>query len=140
MIILDTNVVSDLMRSAPDPAVLRWTSTVPISQLAITAITEAELRFGLARLAEGRRRDSLAGAIEQMLNGLLSGRIVPFDRKATGHYGAFMATRIRRGMKTGVADAMIAASAHAHGASLIATHDLSHFEGCGIPLIDPWTA
>jgi predicted nucleic acid-binding protein len=140
LIILDTKVVSELMRSAPDPAVIRWTGTVPTSDLAITVVTEAELRFGLARLPAGKRRDSLAGAIEQMLQGLLGGRILAFDRDATGYYGGFMAARVGRGMKTGVADAMIAAIARARDASLIATRDLSHFEGCGVRLIDPWTA
>lgn len=128
------------MRSAVSPAVLRWTGTVPISQLAIAVVTEAELRFGLARLPAGKRRDGLASAIERMLQGLLGGRILAFDRDATGHYGAFLAARVGRGMKTGVADAMIAAIARAHGATAIATRNLPGFEGCGVPLIDPWTA
>lgn len=140
MIVLDTNVVSELMRLAADPAVLRWTGTVQISDLAITVVTEAELRFGLARLPAGKRRDGLAGAIEQMLQGLLGGRLLVFDRDATGHYGAFMAARVGRGMKTGVADAMITAIARARGAKLIATRNTAHFDGCGVPLVNPWTA
>jgi toxin FitB len=140
LIILDTNVVSELMRAAADPGVLRWTGLVPTSELSITVVTEAELRYGLARLPAGKRRDALARAIDQMLSGLLGSRVLAFDRDATSHYGAFMAARMTGGAKTGVADAMIAAIARARGARLIATRDMSHFAGCGVPLVDPWTA
>jgi toxin FitB len=140
MIIIDTNVISELARFPADPRVLAWAGSIETTQFWTTAITEAEIKYGLARLPAGRRRDDLTQASMHVLNVILSGRILPFDRRATDAYGAFLAQRVRDGRTIDIADAMIAAIARANGASLLATRNLHHFHGCGVPLFDPWSA
>lgn len=110
----------------------RWT------ELCTTAITEAELAYGIALLPAGRRRDALALAVARLLREGLGGRVLAFDRAAAAAYGAFAARRRASGRPVATADGQIAAIARAHGAALIATRDVGGFGGCGVAVIDPW--
>jgi predicted nucleic acid-binding protein len=138
MIVLDTNVISELVRAVPAPRVWEWAATVAPDTLTTTTVTEAELRFGIAIMPDGRRRDALAALIDELFARRLAGRILPLDRGAVVHYAAFMAARRRSGRPTKPLDALIAATALAHGATAIATRNTADFEGCGLELIDHW--
>ena len=139
MIIIDTNVVSELMRASPDPAVLAWFAGRTADSLFLTAISEAELRTGAAILPAGQRRDRLVGAIDAMINQDFAGRILPFDSPAARNYADIAAARRTAGKPIMDADCQIAAIVRACGAS-IATRNVSDFEGCGIDVINPWNA
>ena len=138
MILLDTNVVSELMRPSPDSGVLDWAAQQPAPNLHISAITEAELRYGAEILSHGRRRDVLLDEIEEMLRDDFDGRVIPFDSFAAKSYAAIAATRRAAGRPISVADCQIAAIARSLGA-VVATRDVNDFEGCGIEMINPWT-
>ncbi len=138
MIVLDTNVLSELARPEPNAAVLSWVASQRRAELCTTAISEAELAYGLALLPKGRRRDALAQATARLLGEGLGGRVLPFDRAAAAAYGEFVAGRRAAGKPVATADAQIAATAKARGASLLATRDTSGFQGCGVSLVDPW--
>ena len=138
MIILDTNVISELAGPAPAPAVLAWARTQPPDQVFTTAICEAELRFGIALMPAGRRRDTLARAVAVMLTAILGGRVLPFDRAAAEAYADLAARWRRVGRTVGQADLQIAAIAIAREAAAVATRNVGHFEGCGVPVINPW--
>jgi toxin FitB len=140
MIVLDTNVVSELLKAAPDARVVAWTKAQPWDQLVISAVTEAELLAGVAFLPEGQRRTALQGAIAAIINQALGGRVLPLDRAAAPHFAAFRAARRAAGRAIDTADAMIGAIARAHGASLLATRNTADFEGCGVQLINPFLA
>jgi predicted nucleic acid-binding protein len=137
MILLDTNVLSELMRPAPSAAVERWMGSQPAAGIFISAITEAELRYGLALLPEGRRRKQLVAQVEAMLAEDFAGRILPFDSPAAAAYAHIAAARRRSGRPITQADAQIAAIAASRGAA-VATRDIAAFVDCGIDLIDPW--
>lgn len=139
MIIIDTNVVSELMRASPEPAVLAWFAGHPADTLYLTAISEAELRTGAAILPAGQRRDRLVDAIDAMIAQDFSGRILPFDSPAARRYAAIAAARRAAGKPIMDADCQIAAIALA-GAATIATRNVKDFEGCGIDVINPWNA
>ena len=139
MILLDTNVVSELMRPAPSPAVENWVSTQPAAGMFISAITEAELRYGLALLPDGRRQRRLLAQAEAMLAEDFAGRILPFDSAAAGAYAPIAAARRLAGRPISQADAQIAAIAASRGAA-IATRNVADFDGCGVPVLDPWAA
>ena len=139
MILLDTNILSELMRSAPEPAVERWLAAQPDASVFITAITEAELRYGVALLPSGNRRTALATEIEGMLKDDFGGRILPFDSVAAQAFAVLASERRRAGKPISQADAQIAAVARSRGASL-ATRNVPDFEGCGIEVINPWIA
>ncbi len=136
--ILDTNVVSELMRTAPHASVQSWVDSLPASELHLTAITAAELSYGVARLPKGRRRFQLAEAIRTLLDAEFAGRVLAFDVVAAGHYGDIAARRTAAGRPTSAADAQIAAICRSYDAGL-ATRNTSGFTGTGIDLIDPWT-
>jgi predicted nucleic acid-binding protein len=138
VILLDTNVLSELARPAPHPTVLAWARGVRPSELATTAVTEAELRYGLALLPAGQRRDALATAMEALLARLLAGRVLPFDRAAALHYADYAAARRAVGRPVATADAMIAAIARARGITTLVTRNTADFDGCGMTLLDPW--
>lgn len=140
MILLDTNVLSELMRPAPHRAVLAWAQGVRGSALATTAIAEAELRFGLALLPPGQRRAGLEAALEAMFAQVLGGRVLPFDSAAAAPYAVFLAARRAAGRPVAMADAMIAAIAAAQGATALVTRNTADFAGCGVTLLDPWGA
>ena len=137
MILLDTNVLSELMRPAPDPEVERWLAGQPDASVFISAITEAELRYGLALMPPGRRRSALANVIEDMLDEDFNGRILPFDSTASVAFADIAASRRKAGRPIAQFDAQIAAIAHSRGAGL-ATRNIADFQECGIALIDPW--
>lgn len=139
MILLDTNVISELMRGAPSPAVEYWIGRQPTASLFLSAITEAELRYGLALLPDGHRRKKLVAQAEAMLAEDFAGRIVPFDSPAAAAYARIAARRRHAGRPITQADAQIAATAVSRGAAL-ATRNVADFVECGIDLIDPWTA
>ena len=138
MIILDTNVISELMRREPNPAVVAWIAGQPNASLCTTSISKAEIFYGIAALPEGRRRAAFLAAAEAMFAEDLVDRILPFDAEAAELYGKIVATRGRAGRPIETFDALIAATALAAGAD-VATRDVGGFEGIGLTLIDPWT-
>lgn len=137
MIVLDTNVVSELMRDRPQPAVLAWLDRQPVSTLFVTAITEAELRYGVEILPAGHRRERLAAEIESTLREDFSRRILPFDSAAARAYATIMADRRATGRPIGQSDCQIAAIARSRGVP-VATRDVTDFAGCGITVVNPW--
>jgi len=137
MIVLDTNVISELMRPAPDAAVLAWVASQPRMTLYTTKINQAEILYGIAMLPEGKRRTALAAASEAMFDEDLADRILSFGGAAAAHYANLVIARRRAGNPIEAFDALIAATALAAGAD-IATRDIGGFEGCGLNLINPW--
>ena len=138
MILLDTNILSELMRPAPEKGVEQWLTDQPDASVFISAITEAELRYGVALLPTGKRRSTLAAVIEDMLGEDFTGRILPFDSAAAVAFAEIAANRRQAGRPIAQADAQIAAIARSRGAAL-ATRNVPDFEGCGIELVNPWT-
>ena len=136
---LDTNVIAELTRAKPSPAVMSWAHAQPREAIFTTAVCEAELLFGLAAMQDGRRRAALSRAIETMLDTVLSGRVLPFDRAAARIYADLAARGRAAGRPVGVADLQIAAIAVARNADAIATRNTAHFADCGIQVIDPWS-
>jgi toxin FitB len=139
MIVLDTNVVSELLRPAPAPPVEAWLATQDGATVWFTAVGEAELRHVVAILPAGRRRNALAETIEAMLEEDFRDRILPFDRVAARAYAAIAAERRSAGRSISQFDCQIAAIARAHDAA-VATRNAGDYEGCGIAVIDPWKA
>ena len=139
MIIIDTNVVSELMRDSPHPAVLAWFADHGADTLFLTAVSEAELRTGAAILPAGQRRDRLVGAIDAMIDQDFAGRILPFDSPAARSYAEIAASRRTAGKPIMDADCQIASIARVRDAA-IATRNVKDFEGSGISVINPWDA
>ncbi|MGX0977369.1 putative nucleic acid-binding protein [Roseovarius sp. MBR-51] len=139
MIILDTNVISELLRPAPEPKVEQWLSAQDGLNVYLTSISEAELRYGLAIIGNGKRRAALVDAVDRILREDLAGRILPFDSNAAQSYATIAAARRAAGRPIAQADCQIASIAHTHGAT-VATRNTPDFEGCEIDLINPWTA
>ena len=139
MIVVDTNVISELMRPEPDPAVLAWVAAQPRARLFTTSVSQAEILFGIAALADGRRRRGLAAAAEAMFAEDFAQHILAFDEAAAPHYARLVADRRRAGRPIEAFDALIAATALAAGAA-VATRDLGGYIDCGLTLIDPWQA
>lgn len=137
MIVLDTNVLSELMRRRPEQRVVEWVDEQ--SALALTAITVAELLYGVARLADGARKTKLATAVQALVREDFSGRVLAFDGAAAEHYADLVAARERNGRPVSAADGQIAAICRAHGATL-ATRNTRDFDETGIDVVDPWTA
>jgi predicted nucleic acid-binding protein len=137
VIVLDTNVVSELMRPSPAPAVARWLAAQASGAVFLSAITEAELRYGIALLPDGKRRTALAGAVEAMVQEDFRGRVLAFDSAAAAAYAEIAAGRRQLGRPISQADAQIAAIAKSRGARL-ATRNTADFAECGIEVIDPW--
>jgi hypothetical protein len=138
VIILDTNVLSELMRSDPDPSVFAWVDTQPESALWTTSVNKAEVVHGIALLPDGRRRTSLAIVAEQVFEEDLEGRVLPFDAAAADHFGNIVASRRGKGRPIQHFDALIAAIARGTGAQL-ATRDIDGFADCELTIINPWT-
>lgn len=137
MIILDTNVVSELFRPAPSPQVEAWLSAQWDTSIFFTTIGEAELRFGVASLPDGRRRDDLADAIDTVMAGIFQNRVLPFDQVAARTYAVIAANRKVLGRPISRFDCQIAAIARAHEAT-VATRNTLDFQQCGIGLVNPW--
>lgn len=139
MVLLDTNVLSELMRPAPHPAVIAWADQLDPEAAGITAMNEAEILHGLALLPDGQRRRALQERWEQLVPMLFAGRVFAFDRTAAHWYGELLARRSSLGRPISIADAVIAATTLAQGASL-ATRNTGDFSGLGLSLINPWPA
>jgi len=137
MIILDTNVLSELMRPDPSPHVVAWVGKQPSAQLFTTSITEAEIFYGIELLAKGKRREQLLAAADAMFTEDLAGRIHGFDSDAARVFSKIAAQRRTRGRPISHADAQIAAIARVRRATL-ATRNLADFQHCGIDVVDPW--
>ncbi len=135
-LILDTNVISELMRNRPDPRVLRWLDAQPLDSLFTTAIAEAEIRTGIAMLAAGRRRTALAAAADQLFQ-RFDDRIFPFDSPATSDYADIVARRRAAGRPVAQADNQIAAIARSRNAAVV-TRNTGDFDDVDIDVIDPW--
>lgn len=137
MIILDTNVVSELMRPEPAPQVAGWIRRRDRRELRMTAITLAEIRYGIARLPDGRRKQVLRDAADDIFRAF-SDQVLPVDEAAAEQYAVIASTRERAGKPIAGFDALIAAVCRSRGAAL-ATRNLPDFDGTGIDVIDPWT-
>lgn len=139
MIVLDTNVLSEAIRPVPSRRVLDWLAAQQPSGLFTTAISEAELFYGLALLPAGKRRASLEEAVRRMLEEDFAQRVLPFDRAAASAFAVIASGRRKKGRPISEFDAQIAAVARIHGAA-VATRNADDFWDCGIGVIDPWTA
>ncbi|HEX4559691.1 MAG TPA: type II toxin-antitoxin system VapC family toxin [Mycobacterium sp.] len=139
MIVLDTNVVSELMRDAPEPRVASWVDRFSASDVLVTAVTAAELLYGVARLPDGRRKRELHIKVEGMLTEDFQDQILPFDAPATTHYAEIVASRERAGRPISMADAQIAAICRNWSAGL-ATRNVGDFVDTGVEAVNPWDA
>ena len=139
MIVLDTNVLSELMRPEPHPAVFAWVAAQPRASLYTTSLNRAEVLYGVAALPKGRRKEALAAAAELMFQEDLAGRILPFDGNGAVHYAKLVIDRRDSGAPIEAFDALIAAATLAAGAG-IATRDVGGFAGCGLSVVNPWEA
>lgn len=139
MIVLDTNVVSELMRPEPDRRVVEWVAGRAAAQLYTTALTTAEVRLGIELLPKGRRRDAIQAAAEAIFEDDFGARVLPFDSAAAREYAAIVATRRRAGRPIDAIDAQIGAICRAYGTTL-ATRNVEDFDGCGVDVVDPWRA
>ena len=137
MFVVDTNVVSELMRDSPDADVIAWMDERPTRELFVTAVTEAEVRTGIACLSEGARRRGLADAAERTLGGLFAGRVLPFDGDAARTYAKIAAARRAAGRPISQFDCQIAAIARTRSMA-VATHNVRDFEDTGVKVVDPW--
>jgi predicted nucleic acid-binding protein len=138
VILLDTNVLSELMRGDPEARVVAWMAAHSPSQLFATTISQAEILYGIGLLAEGRRRQALTRSAEEMFAIDFAARMLPFDSAAARAFAQIAVSRRRAGRVIGTADAMIAAIAHSRGAA-VATRNVEDFRGCGVEIIDPWS-
>jgi len=139
MIILDTNVLSALMRSLPEAPVVAWLDRQPVESVWITSITLFEARFGLALLPTGRRRQTLEAAFARLLKEDLENRVLDFDSAAAVEAASLAAVRQKAGRPVDMRDTQIAGIALARHATL-ATRNVRHFRDLKIPLVDPWAA
>lgn len=139
MIVLDTNIISELMRQDPNETVVRWVDQYPADEVFITSVTAAELTYGVARLPDGRRKNTLAVRVSELLTEDFQDQILPFDGAAAGHYGDIAATREQRGRPISMADAQIAAICRRFVACLV-TRNAKDFADTGIALRDPWAS
>ena len=139
MSLVDTNVVSEPLRAAPEPRVSAWLDAQALETLYLSAITVAELRFGVQSLPAGRRRDRLHEDLERQILPMFAGRVLAFDLPASQAYAALMAKARSEGRTIPVSDGYIAATAAANG-MMVATRDTAPFEAAGLKTVDPWTA
>jgi toxin FitB len=137
MIILDSNIVSALMRAEPDPTIMAWLDLRPRALLWTTAVSILEIRHGLAVMAAGQRRNQRLTAFERVVVEDMENRILPFDQAAAEEAATLMASRQRSGRSIELRDTMIAGIALAHRATL-ATRNLRHFNDLTIPVVNPW--
>jgi predicted nucleic acid-binding protein len=137
MVFLDTNVISEVLRPAPDAGVGSWMEKQAAAALSTTAVCEAELLLGAALLPQGRRRTELQQSIITIFQRLFVQRILPFDRVAANAYAEIASARRRIGRPISTLDAQIAAIARAHGAA-VATRNVADFTDCGIEVVNPW--
>jgi len=139
MIILDTNVLSEVLKPAPSEHVLGWLAAQEPSEVFITTVTQAEVLYGIEILPAGERRTRLSGAVAEIFAQDFAGRILPFDEEAAHLFPQIVANRERAGRPISQFDALIASCARFRRAA-IATCNTADFEGCGIRIVNPWTA
>ncbi len=139
MIVLDTNVVSELLRPLPDARALQWVDAQSADTLWLCSVVTAELLYGVARLPEGRRKQQLAKALESILHEDFDLRVLPFDLEASLVYAGIVARQESLGQPVSMADAQIAATCLRHDA-ILATRNVRDFEGMGVALVNPWVA
>lgn len=139
MIVLDTNVVSELMRRESDRNVLAWVDHYPAELVFLTAITAAELLYGIARLPDGDRKNVLATRTRGLLEEDFAGRVLAFTPDAAAMYADIVVSRERQGRPISMADAQIAATCRIHGADL-ATRNVKDFADTGLRVLDPWVS
>jgi toxin FitB len=137
MILIDTNVISELWKAEPNPGVLAWVDAQTVETLYLSAITVAELRFGLATMPEGKRRTIYQEQLENEVLPTFTGRVLPFDLGASKAYADLMARAKAEGKAIGKADGYIAATASACG-FMVAIRDISPFEAAGLKIVNPW--
>jgi toxin FitB len=137
MILLDTNVISELVKPSPNPAVAAFLSRAMPDTVFTASICEAEIRYGLARLPRGRRRNDLAGRVTAFFAEAFGNRTLAFDSASAVIYGELRAAREAAGKPIAVEDAMIAATARAYGASVV-TRNVTDFTGCDVEVVNPW--
>ncbi len=137
MIILDTNVISEPLRQSPKSRVIEWIDAQALETLYLSTITVAELRFGMAMLPAGKRRERLQQDLEKQILPIFAGRVLPFDMPASQAYSELMAKARAVGLAISAADGYIAAIAATNG-MMVATRDIRPFEAAGIDVINPW--
>lgn len=137
MLVLDTNVISEIMKASPALQVLKWWAREQSGDLFTTTVTVAEVLYGIEALPKGKRRDSLRSEAEIMFTQDFAGRILPFDEKAARAFAAIAADRRAQGRPIADFDAQIAAIARSRRAAL-ATRNTADFEGCGVRVVNPW--
>jgi len=137
VILLDTNVISELIRAAPVQNVQQFVLAQPPESVFTSAVCEAEIRYGLARLPHGHRRQALTDRVIAFLSEGFAGQILPFDSVCASWFAEVRAARDAVGKPISLPDAMIAATARAHGAT-VATRNLADFAACGIEVVNPW--
>ena len=135
--LVDTNVLSELLRSAPAPAVLTWFAAQPAESLYVSAVTQAEMLLGARLLPAGKRQGALDRAIRAMFDEDFAGHVLPFDSAAVPAYADIVATRRAAGRPIAQFDAQIAAIARHNGLQL-ATRNVDDFADCGIVVVNPW--
>jgi toxin FitB len=140
VIVLDTNVISELAKPVPDAAVMAWADSQRRDEMHATTVSEAEMLYGVNLLPEGRRRRELDRAARAMFDVVLGGRVLAFDRAAAETFAMLASARHRQGRPVGKADLQIAAIAHSRNARFIATRNTRDFADTGTPLINPWEA
>jgi len=139
MMLLDTNIISELWKAVPDANVLAWIDAQAVETLYLSAITVAELRFGLAAMPAGKRRAIYQDRLEREVLPNLRGRVLPFDLDTSQAYAGLMAKAKAAGKAIGKEDGYIAATAFAHGFTVV-TRDVSPFKAAGLNVINPWEA
>lgn len=137
MILLDTNVVSEPLRARPDPGVLQWLDAQPTETVYLSTISLSELLLGIESLPAGRRRRTLASAVEERVADLFGERILPFDVAAAEAYAKVVTAARRAGYPIAIADGQIAAVAAARGL-IVATRDDAPFRAAGVTVVNPW--
>jgi len=137
VILVDTNVISEPLKLAPNDRAIAWIDAQAVETLYLSAISVAELRLGVAVMPAGKRRDRLRGRLEEEVLPVFAGRVLPFDLKASEAFANLMATARARGRPVGRADGYIAAIAASNGFP-VATRDTAPFEAAGLRVINPW--
>lgn len=137
-IVLDTNVLSELMRPQPDQTVMHWFGERTSVVFYISAITQAEIMLGISLLPEGKRRDTLAAAANEMFSQDFAGRCLPFDATAAANYAGIVSARRNAGQAISTEDAQIAATALAHGYPIATRNTKDFLHISGLTLLNPW--
>ena len=137
MPIIDTNIFSEYLKERPNESVIAWMNSVPTEEQFTTAVCVGEVRKGLVRMTDGRRRRSMEETANRLFFDVFAGRILPFDFQSAELFGEIFEARRRSGGSHSVEDCMIAAIAKAHGMA-VATRNVRDFEGTGVDVIDPW--